>query len=258
MVAVEKLLHRRTDLSAFLVHLTRERDGVEPRDRLLMIAEDCVLRAGSPFGMAAKYEPLLAGTPASQKAVCFTETPLEHTWMLIQDIDYRSVRLAPYGLVFTRTTARRMHCNPVWYLDISTRGGRNWLTVPVNELVETAVEASKDGVGQVDPAVLQAQPVLRLTPFVEQMGPTRDGGRKEFWWEREWRHQGDLIFRPRHVVAFLVPEADHEAFREELVTRNPKWERRPRPLLDPTWGLETMIATLAGMDPEDTGPFPVV
>jgi hypothetical protein len=38
--AVEELLHRRTDLSTFLVHLTRSDEGWAARDRLLNILMD--------------------------------------------------------------------------------------------------------------------------------------------------------------------------------------------------------------------------
>ena len=123
MAKIEQLLQRRTDLSTFLVHLTRASPGASAGNNLLRIVEDLTIEARSPFGMARHLEKHLTGTGASQKAVCFTETPLEHTWMMVQDIEGRAVKMAPYGLVFPRSVARRKHCNPVWYLDISTRGG---------------------------------------------------------------------------------------------------------------------------------------
>ena len=76
-----------------------------------------------------------------------------------------------------------------WYLDISQRG-RDWLTGPVNRLVESAEAEATGQDGVTDAAALAEAEILRLTPFIEQMGPTTDGRRKEFWWEREWR------FRP--------------------------------------------------------------
>ena len=75
MAAIEDLLHRRTDLSTFLVHLTRNGSQSMARDNLLAMAEDQFIEARTPFGPAAKHEPLLADS-ASQKTVCFTETPL--------------------------------------------------------------------------------------------------------------------------------------------------------------------------------------
>lgn len=98
--------------------------------------------------------------------------------------------------------------------------------------------------------------IFRITPFFEQMGPT-NRARKEFWWEREWRHVGDYQFSfPNCVVAFLVPEADHKRFGDDLVALSDFWQRKPRPLLDPLWGLEPMLVSLSGIDPDDMGPFP--
>lgn len=256
MAKIERLLQRRTDLSTFLVHLTRRSATRSARDNLFRIAEDRTIEARSAFGMAQHLERHLDGTAASQKAVCFTETPLEHAWMMIENIEGRSVKMAPYGLVFTRSVARLKHCNPIWYLDISTRGGPDWLTVPVNQMVDEAEERCTTQAGKVEASALAQEAVLRLTPFLEQMGPIGDGKRKEFWWEREWRHAGDFEFRPRDIVTLLLPEAEHEDFAEDLAELSKPWARRRVPLLDPTWGLERMIAGLAGVDADVAGPFP--
>ena len=256
MASIEQLLHRRTDLSTFLVHLTRDSPEATARANLLSIAAQLKIEARTPLGPAAHLERHLAGTMATQKVVCFTETPLEHTWMMIEDIQGRSMRFAPYGVVFTKTTARLDHCNPVWYTDISTRGGRNWPVAAVNDLVKAAVEeSSTDGV--IDVEALVGSSILRVTPFVEQMGPTHLA-RKEFWWEREWRHVDDYYLSfPSRVVAFFVPEADHERFAQDLTASSDVWMKATRPLLDPSWGLERMLVSLAGIDPDHMGPFPM-
>jgi hypothetical protein len=255
MTSIEQLLHRRTDLSTFLVHLTRDSPTATARANLLSIAAQLKIEARTPLGPAAHLEPHLAGTTATQKVVCFTETPLEHAWMMIEDIDGRAVRFAPYGIVFTKTTARLDHCNPVWYTDISTRGGRSWPMTAVNDLVKEAVEDSSTN-EVIDEEALVRSSILSVTPFIEQMGPTRVG-RKEFWWEREWRHVDDYHFSfPSRVVAFLAPEADHERFAQDLTASNDVWEMTTRPLLDPSWGLERMLVSLAGIHPDHMGPFP--
>jgi hypothetical protein len=258
MPSIEELLHRRSDLSTFLVHLTRDFGGQSARDNLLSIAKTMTIKAMTAYGPARDEEPHLSGSTASQKVVCFTETPLEHTWMMIQDIDTRRVPLSKYGLVFTRTTLRKSHCNPVWYTDITPQPGAAWLMVAVNEMIRQAVDDSTVEGGHVHPHVLSDHPIFKITPFIEQMGPTNDGKRKEFWWEREWRHVGDLYFGfPNHVVAFLAPAADHEALQKDLVAANDMRQLMPRPILDPAWGLERMIASLARVDPSDVGPFPM-
>jgi hypothetical protein len=189
---VEDLLQRRTDLSTFLVHLTRAHTGRSARENLLRIVEAGRIEARSAFGPAERLEAHLDGSSATQKAVCFTETPLEHAWMMLEDIDGSSVHFEPYGLALTKTTARKAHCNPVWYSDISTRGGRSWPMFSVNALIDEAVAESRGGGSTIDPEVLQSRPIFRVSPFFEQMGPTSDR-RKEFWWEREWRHVDDFV-----------------------------------------------------------------
>jgi hypothetical protein len=84
----------------------------------------------------------------------------------------------------------------------------------------------------------------RIFPFIEQMGSGQRaadsaGYRKEFWWEREWRCVADFTL-PRHVIG-LCPEADFDEFRR-VVGQN----GRSATFIDPSWGLEEIIAGLAG------------
>ncbi|MDG4760317.1 abortive infection system antitoxin AbiGi family protein [Micromonospora sp. WMMD710] len=250
MALIEELLHRRTDLSTFLIHLTRDRPDATARQNLLAMVGSGVIEARTAFGPAAPQEPYLA-VGATQKAVCFTETPLEHAWMMLEHIDGRSVRFQPYGLALTKTTARKGGCNPVWYSDITP--GRPWPITSVNAMIKDAVRrATTDG--KVDPEALSEEPIFKVTPFFEQMGPTTYR-RKEFWWEREWRHVGDFnLSFPSRIVAIFAPADDHEHLREELRQIHDAWGRRP--ILDPHWGLERMIAELAQISEEQIGPFP--
>jgi hypothetical protein len=86
------------------------------------------------------------------------------------------------------------------------------------------------------------------------MGPTSSGTRKEFWWEREWRHVGDLAVRWPNIVAVLAPEDDHDDLDDELVAMQGRRRRRP-PIIDPSWGIERMIGALAGIDLDWAGPI---
>jgi hypothetical protein len=71
-------------------------------------------------------------------------------------------------------------------------------------------------------------------PFIEQMG-TWTSTRKEFTWEREWRHLGDFVFEERDVALVLCPEAEIEDF-EAIGNYS---------AIDPSWSLERMINALA-------------
>lgn len=254
---IEDLLQRRTDLSTFLVHLTRSDAQSAAFDNLKSIISSSTIKAVSPFGPAATYEAALAEAGSTQKAVCLTETPLEHVWMMLEEIDGRSVQFESFGLAITKTTGRKAGFNPVWYSDIS-RWGYDWPITSVNKMISDAVSRATDPEGHLNTDRLRSESVFKVTPFFEQMGPTTVA-RKEFWWEREWRKIDYYhISFPNHVVALLAPAELHvelERFLVELDEKqNTKWIKRP--ILDPRWGLERMIACLAKTPDEHLGPFP--
>lgn len=99
------------------------------------------------------------------------------------------------------------------------------------------------------------QPEARVFPFIEQMGVWSEVSRKEFWWEREWRHVGRVHLDYLGCL-FLCPEKEIEYFalREEGEPMH-KWNRRKRRFIDPSWGLEWIIAHLAGMPKRYITPF---
>ena len=163
---IEDLLHRRTDLSTFLVHFTRDSDdgATISQDNLLKILKTGRLEARNSYGMAMRLAERFPEVAKTQQAVCFTETPIEHAWMMCRQIADRSFRFNGYGLAFTKSFARREGANPVWYLDISQRG-REWLTEPVNRLVDAAEALAAGDAGVTDGSVLASADILRLTPF---------------------------------------------------------------------------------------------
>jgi hypothetical protein len=55
--------------------------------------------------------------------------------------------------------------------------------------------------------------------------------RKEFSWEREWRHRGNFTFSDLDVALVLCPEDEIEDF-EDL---------GPYAAVDPSWSLERII-----------------
>ncbi|MCW2902088.1 MAG: hypothetical protein JWO67_4353 [Streptosporangiaceae bacterium] len=250
MATIESLLHRRADLSTFVVHFTRDTSD-SAYSNLGNILWQGRLEARNVYGMAKGLAARVPEVASTQRAVCFTETPLEHAWMMCSDIEGRDVRFNGYGVAFTKTFARRLGANPVWYLDITP--GHDWLTGPINRMVEEAERSAQGWGADSDPAGLATSDILRLTPFIEQMGPLTGGGRKEFWWEREWRHVGDMQFAATDVVVVFAPEASHETLRTWL-RGNPRYQVRVPAFVDADWGLERMIGTLAGV--ADLGPFP--
>ena len=240
MAKIEDILARRTDLSTFLVHLCRDGKKASAKQRLKSILKDEVIKAVTAFGPAApslKKEESIA----TQRCVCFTEAPLEQVALLLGDIDGRECSFAPYGVAITKKQGRKRGVNPVWYLDITP--GHKWLTVPLNKLIAEAIKGGK----------FKDSHIARLAPFIEQMGTgnrVADGAeyRKEFWWEREWRHVGDFNL-PAHVIV-LCPDDE----RAEIAKAVDKDSIDAR-FIDPRWNLEQIIARLAGFDAGDVGPM---
>jgi len=95
----------------------------------------------------------------SQRVVCFTETPLEHIYSQVADIAGRKIKLAPYGVAFTKMVARRQGINPIWYIDQTP--GRDWVLTDALKKLQNAAIATGD---------FHNQPFARVDPFLEQMG----------------------------------------------------------------------------------------
>ncbi len=135
----------------------------------------------------------------------------------------------------------------MWYVDM-TPSGHDWLITPIRELKDAAVATGS----------FHTQPIARLLPFFDWMGGPfpRNPTKKEFWWEREWRHAGTLQLGPIwDKVIWLCPADEHDAFRERVLAATPGGEPASSAFIDPRWGLEQVIAHLAGLSREDATLF---
>lgn len=234
---ITEVLARRTDLSTFLVHLTRDTSPtISAKRNLISIIRQGRIEARSPFGMAVRALDAAHQAKDSQRCVCFTETPLQHVKLLTEAIENRVLRFQPYGIAITRKLGRELGANPVWYLDITP--GHDWLTTPVNEFVDEAIAADEF-----------EDRIAKLTPFIEQMG-TGEGYRKEFWWEREWRHRGNFNLPPWYTV--LCPQDDVAEIKGVVEELN---SEPSVSYVDPGWSLEMIIGRLAGVPFSKLGPF---
>jgi hypothetical protein len=78
---IAEVLNRRSDLSTFVVHFTRDFGGRQAKANLESILRETTIWAETRMGW-------LGGVPADQqvaaKVVCFSETPLEHAYSLVQ------------------------------------------------------------------------------------------------------------------------------------------------------------------------------
>ena len=247
---IREALSRRYDLSTFIVHLTRDYGDMTARDNLASILRTLKLEARSRMGIAKEYVEGHPEAERSQTVVSFSEAPLDQLWLFVEDLTPpRRVQLSKYGLALPRQKAQRLGINPVWYVDKTP--GRDWLhgrpgdDKPLNRLVE-----------DIPPEEYHEAPIAAITPFIEPMG-TWATGQREFYWEREWRCRGDVSFLPSDLAFGLCPENDMKPF-EDWVKQLPPYLTRDYPLrfIDPTWGLEEILAVLSGIGWQDISPFP--
>jgi hypothetical protein len=100
------------------------------------------LGAYTPMGWAWDQDHPTDASQQTQRTVCFSETPLEHVYSLVADIQGRQIKLAPYGLALTKVVARRVGVNPVWYVDM-TPSGHDWLSEPIRKLKREAIDSGE-------------------------------------------------------------------------------------------------------------------
>lgn len=231
---IRDLVARRSDLSTFLVHLTRDTEHCTAPDALRSILTVRRIEARSCFGHARTR--LQGGRiPDSQRCVCFTETPFEYTHLLLAEIENRNVQFRPYGIAITKRLGRQRGVNPVWYLDMTP--GHDWLVANLDSLLDRFLEGGR----------FTNPDVERLMPYIEQMGTQyapdgRQNYRKEFWWEPRMALLCGHFRLPGRFIG-LCPAAEIREF-EDLACEG---DCRAR-FIDPTWGLEQIIAHLAGFD----------
>lgn len=223
-VKIDDLLNRRSDLSTFVVHLTKDGEA-SARENLARILTTRTIEARKPMGwMGTRRERLKDRAHLdAMKVVCFSETPLEHVYSLFQDIPNRQTHLAPYGLAFSKHVVREKGANPVWYVNMEA--GFTWEIAPALDSLREAAKAN--------PAGFEAHPASKILPFIEQTG-SWTSTRKDFSWEREWRHRGNFVFRDLDVALVVCPEPEIDEFEEY----------GPYAAVDPSWSLERIVERL--------------
>ena len=245
---IHDVLNRRSDLSTFVVHFTRNSDAGSARVNLRSVIRARRIEARTPFGWARDHAESTGGhVRQSQLCVCFSEAPLEHLYSLVADIANRSVKLCPYGLAVTKMVARRNGANPVWYVDMTP--GRDWEQArSLDDLRAQAIAGD-----------FTSDPSTSLFPYFEPMG-TWGGRQREFWWEREWRKVGNYRLEEHEIAFWLCPEDEIDDFEAFIATEWDLGDLAPNARLrfgqrfvDPRWSVEGIIACLVGK--EGTTPF---
>ncbi len=219
--SIKDVLHFRTDISPFFVHLTRDYNRRTARRNLQSILKCKQLKYGhSDFPISAAYyrcsEKIMDtvrkeedGIARYFSAVCFTETPLAQIHSLL-NIARRNVRLKPYGLVFIRERCEKRGVSPVLYFN-NSRKDKNEVISSLCSLIQTHSD--------------QAHKILPLVSFFgKHLRSLRNGQvyrpiPYDFKWEREWRYVSKFKrfkFDESEVFIGLCPHDRIEEFEEEF------------------------------------------
>lgn len=227
MRSIEEILLFRSDLSPFLVHLTKQTPNSSAKDILHTILDERTLKAGASEVSDAKYGGWTNNLEDDDRskllnAVCFTETPLNEIHCLL-DIAYRNINLEPYGIVFMKDRLKVRDVSPAIYIN-NERGNKNLLIQALYRLHEEFPGEAK-----------QLLPLISV--FGEKiMHPAAESppvGRVDFIWEREWRYpkvSGDLEFTVDDLFMGICPHEEIPEFEGTYPTikffdpsKNIKW-----------------------------------
>ena len=213
----------RSDLSRFVVHLTRDdtqdfSDGASAADNFGSIVESRTIIAAKPHCLHWRKIPRKHKRKFS--VCCFTEVPLSELHLLTREIPGRQVRLSEYGFVFSRDFLISKGAQPALYINSYNRNDY------LREAADTLYDISK----QKD---FRGGMLHRFLPYLNAMNEKYD-----FTWEREWRVLGNLVFRPRDIVCVVLPTNGAEDWRM-------KFMQRGVPVISPGWSTEEIVWELS-------------
>ena len=247
--AIESIRWKRTDLSSFLVHLTKcheyggnELSAFDSLKSILREDENGVCKLvgsdGSNIGLFSGVKCVRDKTLL--KSVCFTEAPLDqikHFEKLFESPsknDYSS-----YGLVFEQKYIREMNGNPCFY--VNTLGGNSlkMAIISIADLIDCINDLKQREPSQLPICVHNyAQNIEKIFPYFNIYGPAggyADRMTRDYYWEREWRVPGDLNFKHEDVFCGLCEDEVVEDFSIDY----PKI-----PFICPEWNNDKILKAL--------------
>ncbi|OWR28989.1 hypothetical protein CDO73_16425 [Saccharibacillus sp. O23] len=224
---IEEILSHRTDISRYVVHLTKAYRTNSAKENLVSIIQDKMIHA---YDHHCLFSPKLRKEDEEiQKkfrVVCFTETPLDKIHLLT-NISGRKVELEPYGLVFKKSKVISARGNPVSYVYKENNLLLKYLTRQYDEYTRTYYDDEPEEL------------VADFNTFGSIVNIVRAG--HDFHWEREWRVRKMLEFDCAEIFAVIAPSNDHKEIRELIGSDDIKYT----PFIDAGWNYEEMLNELA-------------
>jgi hypothetical protein len=221
--SIQHIPHFRSDISPFLVHLTRSREGKSAAENLTAILAAEFLVPSFTAISDARFAVRTSETSQTDffAATSFSETPLGEIHCLFE-IGLRAIQLEPYGLVFLKDRLSARGVSPVIYIN-NQQGDKDQVVRALASLRKTHPEAARQILPLVSVFGQKLQPV----------GGTLSPGQVDFRWEREWRlptASGLLGFERDDLFVGLCPHEEIRAFEKQYPLlqfidprRNVKW-----------------------------------
>jgi hypothetical protein len=224
--SIKETLTQRTDISQYLVHLTKDTDdGKSAKENLISILKGGQIEARKHHCL---FSPKLRKEDEEiQKlfnVVCLTETPLEKIHLLT-NIKGRKINLRPFGVVFTKEAVINKQGNPAMYVYGANKILIKFMKQMYREFIEAANE-DPDEIGDFD----------RLGSLVNIVKTGHD-----FHWEREWRVKEKLVFQLSDIYAVIAPETDHKSIRNAVDIDVMKYVL----FIDPRWNMEQLVDNMS-------------
>jgi hypothetical protein len=211
---IDDILHFRTDLSPFLVHLTKKTDDLDASDVLRTIIEEKELRQSDNRISDARFGIDLRTIHNEDEkkdlfcAICFSETPLNEIHSLLE-VNNRKVDLQPYGLVFEKEKLAKKNVAPVFYI-YNEEDSKKEVLKALCALREEHLPEAK-----------------HILPLIAIFGHkvtgcnarNRQNGKINLYWEREWRYPhffGNLSFDADDVFIGLCSHKEIPDFEAEF------------------------------------------
>ncbi len=228
ILRLDEFLDKKRDYSPFLVHLTKDGEGISfdgeessivpAKDVLEQILEDKNLTAYNHFCL---FSPSLKESKSVAledkfRVVCFTETPVGQIDVLLKEVFERDFKPKPFGLVFEKEYIRKQKGNPVLYVTKD-------IAKPLWQLYwPLCSEGSEQPFDE----------VCRLLALVSVCEKGND-----WHWEREWRIVGNFGFKLQDIYCGFCPEEYINYFERKYP---------PVKFISPYWSKDKILAKGVG------------
>lgn len=230
---------KRSDISRFLVHLTRRSMSIDAEDNLISILKEKKIEARNHhclFSPKIKNMDITSQLTNAFKTVCFTETPLDQIDKLATEGFPRRIKLQPYGLVFWRDNMITTGANPAIYLNAEGTTLREYLLSEFDRQFKdvNALYKLKNN----------EEYYREIIHYYSLVNIIRD--KHDFSWEREWRHSGNFKFKYSDVVAIVAKNPDDFLKRCEIELPDQKFKFIKRiPIISSSWSYEDVVEEMA-------------